>query len=273
VLGDVSSLPVCVRVLSDAVHGYVIQNARVSICEVPACPAAVALESHDRHSRDIAAEFTPTLTFPTVSDLRRALLSDYSAAQGAVRIDALRGAAPIGAAFLRRLPVPAVGGFGLFTAIDLPSDFLIGEYCGLFCMDGTGMAAAHDSYCAAYPALDSLSGRHVGISARLVGSFTRLINHAAEAAANTRFQARLSPVWKGGGGGSARAPQRADPHPLPSLPARQVLAVPGCDLPRVGCVTVRAVAAGEQLLANYGREYWRAAGTAAAPLTAGGSSE
>lgn len=256
----------CVKVLvgphADGAHdGYVVQDSGIiKPCVDPTCLSRTLCsgDSWVAHCREIGVEYVPTLTFATMADLRRAVLSDYSTATTlAMPLDLLSGVAAPGAPFLERREAPAAG-WGLFTSMALPANFLIGEYAGLWVIDGADTPsvteedcgdAARDGYRVCYPALDSLSGRHIGISALRMGNHMRLVNHAPlppavpaplRTYANTRFT-----VIQGGGGSG----------------------VAGC-LPRVALVTVRAVEAGEQLLVDYGHAYWHHAGIDAHDLGA-----
>ena len=300
-------LPACVQVLVEASSsngghgGYIVRAGRIARCVDPHCPAAAlapATPGWSALSKDVGdVEYCPTLTFATLADLRRAVLADYSAAASfAIPVASLSGAAPPASPCLVRRPVAGVGGgWGLFAAAALPASFLVGEYAGLWVVDGedgsaaaatavgageggaTAAAAAtaqRDGYRACYPAIDSRTGRQVGVSALRLGNHMRLVNHAPSpptisappssdltengigrrSYANVRFAVLTldgrGPVDGPEGGVAAAAPAAAG----------------ASDLPRIGLVTLRAIAEGEQILADYGGEYWRRAGVAACDL-------
>lgn len=296
-------LPACVQVLVEASSngghgGYIVRAGRIVRCVDPHCPAAALAPATPGWSalcKDVGdVEYCPTLTFATLADLRRAVLADYSAAASfATPVAALSGAAPPGSPCLVRRPVIGVGGgWGLFAAAALPASFLVGEYAGLWVVDGedgsaaaaavaaaggassegeAAAAAERDGYRACYPAIDSRTGGQVGVSALRLGNHMRLVNHAPSppdassglsengsgrrAYANVRFA-----VLTLDGRGPEDGPEDG------KGPEGGAAAAGVSDLPRIGLVTLRAVAEGEQILADYGSEYWRRAGVAACDL-------
>lgn len=133
-------------------------------------------------------------------------------------------------------------GLGLFAEDDVPAGVLLGEYGGVLTIDSPASIAANSAYAVAYPAL-APDGRACAVDASAQGSLLRRINHASGQQANCAFVV----------GWYTRPGQ--EPFPVRTVSDAQCLG-----LPRIFMMTIRDVAAGEQLLADYGAEYWRKAG-------------
>ena len=117
-----------------------------------------------------------------------------------------------------------VAGLGVFASGSIESGLAVCEYTGMLRVDPP--SDDFDAYAFSLPIVDPL----VVISARSIGGLARLINHSDEP------NARLQTVYHGD------ASQR-DPSQL-----------------HVVCFTLKPIAAGEQILINYGKQYWKAYG-------------
>ena len=117
-----------------------------------------------------------------------------------------------------------VAGLGVFAAASIGSGLALCEYTGVLRVDPP--PDDFDTYAFSLPVVDP----HVVVSAKTTGGIARLINHSEEP------NAMLRTIYHGD------AAQR-DPSQL-----------------HVVCFTLRAIGAGEQVLLNYGKQYWRAVG-------------
>lgn len=207
------------------------------------------------------AEYTPTLLFETLGDLRRLTLHEQTPAhEHGVPLAWFTGGCADDAAppFERRFVSPAVGD-GLFTrpGAALPPRFLLGEYAGVVRSEAglpAGEGVTADGYRAAYPAVDGAGS--LFITGRTTGGWMRLVNHAPAAAGG------------GGGGAGTGAAAAEDAGRATSCdgsgdgddPSRWVancafVITWAAGIPRLVLATTRAVPGGTQLLADYGPEY------------------
>lgn len=227
-------------------------------------------------------EFLDALVVETAVELRALALADFSAARDAVA-EGRGGAralaalldggacadawdAPAALPFERRWVSPAVG-HGLFARVHLKAGFILGEYAGVLrseawaaavcCSDDGGgggdaeaaAAAAADRYRLGYPALDARDGSGMYLTARAAGGWMRLINHAPPAAG-------APGAGSDDGGAAGGGPDAlADPRTWAANTAFVHTFAAG--VPRVLLVVTHDVGAGQQLLADYGREHGR----------------
>lgn len=144
--------------------------------------------------------------------------------------------------------VSAEAGEGVFAEDAIPQGVLLGEYGGLLTLDAPVVSSSSTSvaaspYAIAYPALH-VDGRGYSIDAANMGSLMRKVNHASGQGANCAFA-----IGWYGREGQEPVPVRSAEEALPLGPAR------------VFVITLADIEEGQQLLVDYGAEYWSRAGT------------
>ena len=227
-------------------------------------------------------DFTATLLFETLSELRRSILNDFTAAKevaDAAPVKQFAGwADPFAPPFEKRFVSEEVG-FGLFATTDLPRGFVIGEYGGLLRSEAAALALETpdellaDSYRLAYPAVDAANGSSLFVTAKRVGGWARLVNHAPAAGTNYSGVTTPTPLSPAAADtqhsnsnnrhNDAAAPSNDNTNVDDDDPSKWVansafVTVFQAGLPRVLIVTTCPIASGQQILVDYGREYWLA---------------
>ena len=166
----------------------------------------------------------------------------------------------------------AAVGDGLFATAPLPLFYVLGEYGGVLRSEAIAVGlGSEDMYRVSYPALEAGTGSALYVSARHVGGWMRLVNHAKsegraeeearrDADAGEAFS-HVDDAHSGacagvGGESTGGAASHGDPASWRANCAFRVAHAAG--VPRIIVVTTRAIREGEQLLVDYGAEAERA---------------
>ena len=212
------------------------------------CAAAVVLDALCELS--VGCECLLQPSYATLDELRQVALGEVSASLASeIFATHLPGVSPAELSHVSMLPLPYEArpsspgaGMGLFATQRIASCVVLGEYTGVVSRDDASRCTADDdAYRVALPATTP-DGVALHISARAIGSPMRLINHGPTVA------------WRHAGPGMHGPGGPLDPR----LANCAFVPVVVRGLPRILVVTLRCIVGGEELLADYGEQYWRA---------------